>query len=139
MAHVMDDKKKGGTQKIPTVLCRTSYTHIDYSIHQIIHSSHACKVELLVYVSILPAWGSLKSVESATNFLTETAQCKFLSNSVQGNHAKRLFQNVERSASVDIKIIKNFKNFKNSPINRTEFPKIRYCALHWLCPALVWG
>ena len=79
--------KQGGTQKIPTVLCRTSYTHIDYSIHQIIHSSHACKVELLVYVSILPAWGSLKS---ATNFLTTTAQFKFLSNSVQFYRARIL-------------------------------------------------
>ena len=99
-------QKQGGTQKIPTVLCRTSYTHIDYSIHQIIHSSHACKVELLVYVSILPAWGSLKSVASATNFLTATAQCKFLSNSVQfyresckkfvskfGKISKRRYQN----------------------------------------------
>ena len=123
--------KTGRTQKIPTVLCRTSYTHIDYSIHQIIHSSHACKVELLVYVSILPAWGSLKS---ATNFLTATAQytffCQIQSNSI-GNpeSCEKVVSKVERSASVDIKIIENFKNFKSSPINRTEISQNWYCAL----------
>ena len=131
MANVYGWQKQGGTQKISTVLCRTSYTHIDYSIHQIIHSSHACKVELLVYVSILPAWGSLKS---ATNFLTATAQytffCQIQSNSI-GNpeSCEKVVSKVERSASVDIKIIENFKNFKSSPINRTEISQNWYCAL----------
>ena len=106
-----------------------SVPHKLYSIHQIIHSSHACKVELLVYVSILPAWGSLKSVASATNFLSATAQCKFLSNSVQfyresckkvvstcGKISKRRYQNNQE-----------FQEFTNKPDK--NFQKMILCTL----------
>ena len=85
----------------------------------------------------MQSWASSICIDFASlGFLKECSECNELPNRLRlhnvsfcqiqsnfiGNHAKKLFQNVERSASVDIKIIKNFKYFKNSPTNLCNKP-----------------